>query len=116
MLKIKLDSRRMNTRRRLSGLLPGKMLVQRTARHMSGRVVDVSHDGMGVLSSTHLLIGDTITLTTPTKMIILKVNDKKKDYAKSSRYRYSLVLDREGEYDQGDMDLEEVFVNSGCMS
>lgn len=116
MLKIQLDSQRMHQRKKLSGLFPGKMLVQRTSRYMSGRAIDVSKQGMGVLSSTHLVEGDLIALTTPKRTIILRVNGIKKDYARSNRYRYSLVLDEESSEAQEHVDLVQVFVHSGCMA
>ena len=108
----------MHERRKLTGLLPGKLLVRRTSRHLSGRAIDVSPQGMGILSSMALEEGELVDLNTASQKIPLRVIDKKRDYAKCNRYRYSLVICEGAKTPEGsvEVNLEEIFKGSGCLN
>ena len=54
MLNLKLKERRLNTRKTLTGLLPGKLIHQESEELISCRPVDISKDGVGVLSEVDL--------------------------------------------------------------
>lgn len=89
-------------------------MIDGSSKFVTGRAVDVSRDGIGILSSDYLREGDTITLTTRDKNIPLKVLYKKRDYAKNSRYRYGLVLADDA--NKKECNLIQIFSQSGCMS
>ena len=110
MLNLQLDYQRMTERRRLSGLLPGKMLHVGSERFVSARAVDVTSQGIGILSSHHLNEGDEVLLTVRGSSVELVVHYKKRDYAKSSRFRYGLILKESS----SDHDLMAIFESSGC--
>lgn len=116
MIELKLNSRRMSKRYRLTGLLPGKLIVLDTSKHLSARAVDVSKEGIGVISASALQVGDLLLLVTACREFPLKVLQMRKDYAKSGRFRYGLVIDPS--YSKSNIDsinFVEVFQNSGCM-
>ena len=106
----------MNERKRLTGLMPGCLRVSGSStgskRYIACRPVDVSVHGFGILSSTYLEIDQELELETSQGRIFLRVNNKKKDDAKSNLYRYSLVLI--GKSSKNSPDLCEVFLRAGC--
>ncbi|MCY4380370.1 MAG: PilZ domain-containing protein [Proteobacteria bacterium] len=92
MLKLDLDLKRMRERKCLSGLLPGKMLIERTGHYISGRAVDVSENGIGIITSSRLKQGDRILLSIAKKTIEFTVLHMKRDFQKNSQWRVGLVL------------------------
>ena len=113
MLKLKLNYERIADRSRLSGLLPGRMKVVGNSRLITGRAVDVTAQGMGILSSDYLREGDHVILTTGEHTIHLSVIYKRRDYAKSNRFRYGLILC--DKHNTQSWDLLDVFAESGCL-
>lgn len=114
MLKLSLDFKRIKERKKLTGLLPGKLVVIRTGRLVSARAVDITEDGMGIFSSHRLHEGDKMTLISTEKKIPLIVHYKKRDYTKASLHRYGLRVDSE-EADAQEYNLIKIFENSGCL-
>lgn len=100
--------KRLSMRRRLSGLLPGRLVIDDTDADFECRLVDVSVSGMGVLSSDLLSAGSRLTLRTKEGNISLEVSWGQPDFGKQDLYRYGLkVLDE-------NLDLEEVFDRFDC--
>lgn len=105
---VNLKERRTNNRRKLTGLLPGKM-ARIDGRALSCRPVDVSRNGLGILSTDLLKAGDEIILTMKERSIALEVVWEQPDFGKMDLNRYGLVTS-----DASD-NLEEIFVASGCL-
>lgn len=112
MLKLKLNHERLADRKRLSGLLPGRMQRVGSPNYITGRAVDVSSQGIGILSQNFLREGDEVILTTRHHVTHLVVHYKKRDYKKNNRYRYGLILAKN--HEQDDHDLIKIFDQSGC--
>lgn len=108
MLNLKLKERRLNTRRRLTGLLPGK-IIDKDSQVISCRPVDVSKDGVGILAEDILEEGMTLTLQSPNGDIELEVMWKKQDYGKQNLFRYGLVTK------DSSNNLENIFLAAGCL-
>lgn len=108
MLNLKLKERRLNTRRKLTGLLPGKMLRESTSVEIACRPVDISKDGLGILTEAQLDEGDMIILESD-QNIYLKIMWKKQDYGKANLYRYGVVTIDDK------INLEEIFMAAGCL-
>ena len=109
MLNLKFKERRLSTRKKLTGLLPGKIFSNRTEEQVDCRPVDISKDGVGVLSEEALKIDDELTLKLSDRDILLKVMWKKQDYGKQNLQRYGLVTK------DSSVDLEEIFAQAGCL-
>ena len=109
MLNLKFKERRLSTRKKLTGLLPGKIFNNRTEQPVDCRPVDISKDGVGVLSEATLKIDDKLTLKLPDGEISLKVMWKKQDYGKQNLQRYGLVTE------DSSIDLEDIFMQAGCL-
>jgi hypothetical protein len=108
MLNLKLKERRLNTRRKLTGLLPGKIIRESDGSDVSCRPVDISKDGLGILTETQLEEGDVLVLQASSD-ISLKVMWKKQDYGKASLFRYGVVtIDDKN-------NLEKIFMAAGCL-
>ncbi|MCY4443388.1 MAG: hypothetical protein OXC44_01125 [Proteobacteria bacterium] len=114
MLKLEFDHKRMQERQKLTGLLPGKILILRTSRYLSSRAVDASKSGIGILSSASLEVGEKLLLSTSQFEIPLRVLYKQKDYAKSNCHRYGFVVDPDYA-DRDTIDMIAIFKDSGCM-
>lgn len=100
--------RRLNSRNRLSGLMPGRLHNETTGRDISCRPVDVSDQGMGVLSSDQMTAGDQLTLTAGEDVIRLQVAWTKPDFGKRNLFRYGLVAKQPAQ-------LVELFRRTGCL-
>lgn len=100
---------RQSPRRRLTGLLPGKLLVTGSELKVSCRPVDISTHGLGILSEDILEIGAELLLITHNQQISLQVAWSKLDFGKRDRYRYGLVAI------EANLDLEALFVATGCL-
>ncbi|MDB2447096.1 PilZ domain-containing protein [bacterium] len=109
MLNLKLKERRLNTRRRLTGLLPGKIVDTKKEEDVSCRPVDISKDGIGILTEDQLEQGDILNLMGPDLQVELKVMWKKQDYGKQSLFRYGLVTT------DNSVNLENIFMAAGCL-
>lgn len=109
MLNLKFKERRLSTRKKLTGLLPGKIYNNRTEEQVDCRPVDISKDGVGVLSEDALKIDDVLSLKLSDRDITLKVMWKKQDYGKQNLQRYGLVTS------DSSIDLEEIFAQAGCL-
>lgn len=105
----KFKERRFSDRKRLTGLLPGRLLLTASKVDVNGRPVDVSPSGLGIVVSKELEAGTEISLILREQTIRLQVAWGQRDFGKQDMFRYGLVtLDPE-------INLEEIFVSSGCL-
>ena len=106
-LQLMFQERRVSNRRNPTGLMPGKL--KHNQLDIICRPVDVSRNGMGVISTAQLEPGDPLVLCVREQIIALQVAWGKPDFAKQDQYRYGLVT-----MDPND-DLEAVFIACGCL-
>ena len=100
---------RLSPRRKLTGLLPGRMVVVGSNVNISCKPVDISAHGLGIVSEEILTAGSKLALRTHDREILLEVSWGQPDFGKRDLYRYGLVtVDR-------DVDLELVFADTGCL-
>ena len=101
--------RRLTERRKLTGLLPGRISIQGSKNYLNCRPVDISRHGLGILSSQQLPQGTTLILKLPDKEVILEVSWGQPDFGKHDLFRYGLVTT------DHQLDLEEIFAKAGCL-
>lgn len=114
MLNLQLNYERISQRKQLSGLLPGRLQLVGSSRYITARAVDVTSQGMGILSQDYLRAGDNLILTTSDHLVHLRVLYKKRDYLKSNRHRYGIVI--ADEHQAQEHDLITIFVDAGCLT
>lgn len=101
--------RRAKARQQLTGLLPGKIYMESSHAFISCRPVDVSSSGIGILTSTHLKLGDILVMEVKDKIIQMRIEWMKPDFGKRDLYRYGLKVE------SGSDDLVSLFKKSGCL-
>jgi hypothetical protein len=107
MLNLKFQERRFTTRKKLNGLMPGKVMLG--PNEIKVRPVDIGRDGLGVVTNESLREGDRLQLHTAFGVILLEVMWSKNDLGKQDLFRFGLITT-----DPKD-NLEEVFKNAGCL-
>lgn len=101
--------RRISNRRRLTGLLPGRLLLAESRQDVQGRPVDISANGMGLVVAREIMPGTDLVLVMQDRQIPLTVAWGQPDFGKQDMFRYGLVtLNKED-------NLEEIFVDAGCL-
>lgn len=101
--------RRLSDRRRLTGLLPGRLILAGAKQSLMCKPVDVSAFGMGVVMAREIAPGTQMTLVIGDQAIALQIAWCQPDFGKQDMFRYGLVtLDPE-------VNLESEFVRSGCL-
>ena len=100
---------RISPRRKLSGLLPGKLTVVGATSSLACKPVDISAHGLGIVSMELLAVGAMIALKTPRDDIMLEVVWGKPDFGKRDLLRYGLVVV------DSTVNLETVFAVAGCL-
>jgi hypothetical protein len=101
--------RRLSQRRKLTGLLPGRLLVDGSGLQITGRPVDISSQGMGLVVAKEIEPGTVLVLHTKDRPVRLQVAWGQPDFGKQDMFRYGLVT-----LDQAD-NLEEIFIEGGCL-
>lgn len=101
--------RRIGDRRKLTGLMPGRLVLNETGEELSCRPVDVSNFGLGVLIAKEIDPGKTITLVMKDGKIELQVAWAQPDFGKQDMFRYGLVSV------DPTRNLEATFVEHGCL-
>ena len=103
--------RRISRRKKLTGLLPGRLSLKEGEAAIHCKPVDVSDHGLGLISDAQLEVGTQLKLTMPEEVILFKVVWKQPDFGKSDLYRFGLeiVAPKRG------FDLEELFEQMGCL-
>jgi hypothetical protein len=107
MLNLKFQERRFKTRKKLSGLMPGKMFLGN--KELWVKPLDLGQDGLGVISETQLKPGDQLTLETVRGPIKLEVMWIKKDFGKQDLFRIGLVTLNPNH------NLTDIFETAGCL-
>lgn len=103
-----LDEQRRSQRRVLTKLLPGPML-DHEQKVLHCRPIDLSQEGLSILSATILNIGAALTLKTHNQSVELQVMWQRPDFGKQGLIRYGLrAVDP-------NLDLELLFRESGCL-
>lgn len=100
---------RITLRRRLSGLMPGRLVVKDTGKDLLCKPVDISGHGLGIVMAEQLEEGTKVLLFLNDKTVELEIIWRRPDFGKRDLYRYGLVSGRQ------DVDLESVFLSSGCL-
>lgn len=104
--------RRLADRRRLTGLLPGKMVFESGRQEIICRPVDVSANGMGIVVQNlrkEIEPGTVLLLMTKDGALRLSVAWGQPDFGKQDLFRYGLVT-----MDPAD-NLEQMFIDTGCL-
>lgn len=102
--------KRLSDRRKLTGLLPGRLLIAGDRRQdVFCRPVDVSANGVGIVLAREIAAGTDMVLMLPDREVSLRVAWGQPDFGKQDMFRYGLAtLDAED-------NLEEIFVAAGCL-
>ena len=103
--------RRITRRKKLTGLLPGRLSLKNSEMAIHGKPADVSHTGLGLITDEQLEVGALLKLTTPDEVINFKVVWMQPDFGKSDLFRFGLEVISPNR----DFDLEAVFEKNGCV-
>ncbi len=103
------QEKRLFSRRKLTGLMPGKLIVVEKDLCISARPTDVSKTGLGVLSTDLIEEKSEMMFVIAKKKIKLTVLWRKEDFGKNNLYRYGLACN------DADIDLEALFIETGCL-
>ncbi len=103
--------RRFNPRKKLTGLLPGRLLRKETGEPLICKPVDVSDQGIGILIAEQLAIGYPLSLHFEGRSIDLEVAWGRPDFGKQDLFRFGLVLSDS----HSEENLEAIFLQSGCL-
>ena len=104
--------RRLADRRKLTGLLPGRLVFAASRAEVICRPVDVSSNGMGVVvgnEKKEIEPGTELALVLKDGVIRLQVAWGQPDFGKQDMFRYGLVtMDPTG-------NVEALFIETGCL-
>jgi len=96
------------SRRRLTGLLPGRLVKGENHKDLICKPVDVSEHGIGILSSEIIQPGTIILLVLRDREVKLQIAWGQQDFGKRDLHRYGLVTIDHQE------NLERIFELAGC--
>jgi hypothetical protein len=105
--QLKLKERRISERKRLTGLMPGRFVVN--SKDAEVKPLDVSEHGMGIICSVQFAVGAKASLMIGNRQIPLEVIRGEQDFGKHDLWRYGLVCT-----DQ-QVNLEIEFSKAGCL-
>ena len=101
--------RRFSSRRKLTGLLPGKLIFPNAKGAVICRATDVSEHGLGIIANVEVPLGSKAFLETDQRIIDFEVIWVAPDFGKQDMFRYGLATI------DGDINIEELFLRSGCL-
>ena len=104
-----LEDRRRLPRQKLSGLLPGKMMMANQDKTLTIRPIDVSESGIGIMTAEWLREGDKLVMKVGRDHIKFKVIWIRRDFGKQDFYRAGLKMTSKK------FNLIDVFRATGCM-
>lgn len=110
--QLKFQERRLASRRRLTGLMPGRLIFATSRQDIACKPVDVSENGMGIVvadQKQEIEPGIELLLVLQDCSIRLLVAWGTPDFGKQDYFRYGLVT-----VDPKD-NLETLFIESGCL-
>jgi hypothetical protein len=105
--QLKLKERRMAERKKLTGLLPGRFIVN--GKVMDAKPFDISSHGVGLLMAEEIKEGTKAVLTISGRDVGLEFKWGLPDFGKHDLWRYGLVCT------EIDIDLEAEFATAGCL-
>lgn len=105
--QLKLKERRISERKRLNGLLPGKLTVN--GKDLPAKPIDVSSHGLGIILAAQIAVGTKASLNIGSRAIPLEFIWGERDFGKHDMWRYGLVCTDVKE------NLEEEFREAGCL-
>lgn len=105
--QLKLKERRMAERKRLTGLLPGRFMVN--GKVMDAKPFDISAHGLGLLMSAEIKDGTKAVMTISGRDIPLEFKWSDPDFGKHDLWRYGLVCT------DTSINLEDEFESTGCL-
>lgn len=100
--------KRFTQRKQLTGLLPAPLITE-SGDILDCKPVDISENGLGILSSVVLEIGDKLTLRLSSQPVEFTVAWGKRDFAKNQLYRYGLITESET------VSVEDIFEKANCL-
>lgn len=101
--------RRLAGRQKLTGLMPGKFFMKATGQNISCRPVDVSDNGLGILTADELAVGSEVCLQAGDAELVLTVLWRKPDFGKNNLMRYGLSCSQPG------VNVAAIFISHGCL-
>ena len=101
--------RRLMPRKRLTGLMPGRMVNMKTERNISCRPIDISDHGLGILTAEEISDGTQLILVLPHQSIKFKILWQKPDFGKNNLVRYGLGTE------DPELNIASVFEDAGCL-
>ena len=110
MLNLKFKERRISSRKRLSGLMPGKLILKENEKQITCKPVDISDHGIGVIVGEILTVGTALELQAKHHNIPLEIIWSQPDFGKNDLFRYGLVCPDET------INLEQIFIEYGCLT
>lgn len=105
--QLKLKERRISERKRLTGLMPGRLVIN--SKDVVVKPLDVSEHGMGIVCAAQFPVGTKAALMIGDRQLPLEVIWSEQDFGKHDMWRYGLVCT-----DQG-VSLELEFSKAGCL-
>ena len=87
--QLQLKERRMSGRKKLSGLMPGKLKI--SGQEMNARAVDISEHGLGILMTEECKIGASAEMILKDSVVHFEIKWMEPDFGKHDRWRYGLV-------------------------
>jgi hypothetical protein len=101
--------KRFTPRKKLTGLLPGRLAMKETGEELLCKLVDVSKHGIGLTTKVDLQYGATVVLHTDSKVITFKVAWIQQDFGKQDLFRIGLLCS------DTNLDIVEIFTSEGCL-
>jgi len=104
--------RRAGDRKKLTGLLPGRLIFAANQQDLVCRPTDVSAHGLGVVvtgDNKKIEVGTTLHLLLPERMVEMRVAWSRPDFGKQDSMRYGIVTA------DASLDLEALFTATGCL-
>lgn len=105
--QLKLKERRVEERKKLTGLLPGRFTVN--GKIVDARPFDISKHGIGLIMAEDFKDGTKASLTISGREIEMEFKWGAPDFGKHDLRRYGLVCLSD------EIDLEAEFLASGCL-
>lgn len=101
--------KRLSVRKRLTGLMPGRLQSEHGV-DISCQLKDVSTHGLGIVSQEQINLGDCLNLVMHDGTNIqLSVSWGQPGFGKRDEFRYGLVTK------DPNIDLEQIFIDTGCL-
>ena len=101
--------KRFSPRKKLTGLLPGRLILKDSGDELLCKLVDVSQHGIGLTTKAEVKYGASVVLQTDSKEIVFKVAWIHQGFGKQDLYRIGLLCS------DTQINIAEVFTSEGCL-